>query len=95
MVDLDVLHECDHFLLQRDQLLEAEIGLDECKLLEELFGDLVLVEECTNDSQVILLYTLYFLSLAFLLLLLLLQFFFFYLLELLVVLRFGRCEELL
>lgn len=91
VVDLDILHECDHFLLQSDQLLEAEVDFDECELLEELLGDLVLVEERTDDSEVILLHTLYFFSLAFLLLLLLLQFFFFYLLEFLVVLRLGCC----
>lgn len=90
MVDLDVLDECDHFLLLREQLLEVQILLDERELLEELLGQLVLVEERTNDSQVVLLDPLYSLSPAFLLLFLLVQLFLFYLLQPLVVLRLSR-----
>lgn len=95
MVDLDVLHEGDHFLLFCDQLLQLQVLLDEGELLEELLGDLVLVEEGADHSEVVLLHPFYFLPLAFLLLLLLFQLLLFYLLQLLVVLRLSRRQELL
>ena len=91
VVDLDVLHEGDHFLLLSEQLLEVQVLFDEGELLEELFDHLVLVEERTDNSEVELLDPLFSLLPAFLLFLLLSHLFFLYLLQLLVVLRFSRC----